>query len=191
MFKQKQSSTEKIDKHCHLLYSKKVYELYGESIIDTLYTIRVKTIAAEDCDLSQYAGSVMLIVNTASKCGFTGQYKGLEELYRKYKDKGLIVLGFPCNQFNGQEPGTESEISSFCELNYGVTFPLFSKIDVNGDNAHPLYKELKQRATGILGTQIIKWNFTKFLVSRGAKTVKRFASATSPEALEKEIEMLL
>ncbi|OGV52503.1 MAG: glutathione peroxidase [Lentisphaerae bacterium GWF2_44_16] len=159
--------------------------------MDTLYTISVKTIDGKECDLSKYAEKVMLIVNTASKCGFTGQYKGLEELYKKYKDRDLIVLGFPCNQFNSQEPGTEAEISSFCELNYGVTFPLFSKIDVNGDNAHPLYKELKQRAPGILGTQIIKWNFTKFLVGRGAETVKRFASAASPEALEKEIETLL
>lgn len=159
--------------------------------MDTLYTISVKTIDGKESDLSKYASNVMLIVNTASKCGFTGQYKGLEELYKKYKDKGLIVLGFPCNQFNSQEPGTDAEISSFCELNYGVTFPMFSKIDVNGDSAHPLYKELKQRAPGILGTQIIKWNFTKFLVSRGAETVKRFASATSPEAIQKEIETLL
>lgn len=159
--------------------------------MDVIYSIPLKTIDGKECDLSQYADKVMLIVNTASRCGFTGQYKGLEELYRKYKDKGLVVLGFPCNQFKSQEPGTEAEISRFCELNYGVTFPMFSKIDVNGDNTHPLYNELKQRAPGVLGTQAIKWNFTKFLVSRGAGCIKRFASATSPEAIEKEIKALL
>ncbi len=159
--------------------------------MDALYTIQVKTINGKECDLSEYAEKVMLIVNTASKCGFTGQYKGLEELHKKYKDKGLVVLGFPCNQFNSQEPGTEAEISSFCELNYGVTFPMFSKINVNGENAHSLYKELKQRAPGILGTQAIKWNFTKFLVTKGAESIKRFASATSPESIEKEIKALL
>lgn len=159
--------------------------------MDAIYSIPLKTIDGKECELSQYADKVMLIVNTASRCGFTGQYKGLEELYRKYKDEGFVVLGFPCNQFNNQEPGTEPEISKFCELNYGVTFPMFSKIDVNGDNTHPLYNELKQRAHGVLGTQAIKWNFTKFLVSRGAKSIKRFAPATSPEDIEKEIKTLL
>lgn len=159
--------------------------------MDIIYTIPLKTIDGKEVDLSGYVDKVMLIVNTASKCGFTGQYKGLEELYKKYKDKGLVILGFPCNQFNHQEPGSESEISKFCELNYGVTFPMFSKIDVNGDNTHPLFQELKQRAPGILGTQAVKWNFTKFLVARHASTIKRFASATSPEAIEKKIKELL
>jgi len=159
--------------------------------MDAVYTIPLKTIDGKECDLSQYADMVMLIVNTASKCGFTGQYKGLEELYAKYKDKGFVVLGFPCNQFNSQEPGTEAEISKFCELNYGVSFPMFSKIDVNGNNTHPLYEELKKRAPGLLGTQAIKWNFTKFLVGRNAGVIKRFASVTTPESIEKEIEALL
>jgi len=159
--------------------------------MDVLYTIPVKSIGGEICDLSQYADKVMLIVNTASKCGFTGQYKGLEYLYGKYKDRGFVVLGFPCNQFNHQEPGTEEEISKFCELNYGVSFSMFSKIEVNGENTHPLYQELKKRAPGILGTEAIKWNFTKFLVARNASVITRFASATTPESLEKEIEALL
>lgn len=159
--------------------------------MDALYTVRVKSIDGRDCDLSQYAGNVMLIVNTASKCGFTGQYKGLEYLYEKYKDRGLVVLGFPCNQFNHQEPGTEEEIGRFCELNYGVSFPMFSKIEVNGENTHPLYQELKKRAPGIFGTEAIKWNFTKFLVGRNASSITRFASATTPESIEKEIEALL
>lgn len=159
--------------------------------MDLIYTTQVKTIDGRDCDLSQYADKVMLIVNTASKCGFTGQYKGLESLYEKYKDRGFVVLGFPCNQFNHQEPGTEEEISRFCELNYGVSFPMFSKIEVNGENTHLLYQELKKRAPGILGTEAIKWNFTKFIVGRNASVIKRFASATSPESLENEIEALL
>ncbi|OGV35360.1 MAG: glutathione peroxidase [Lentisphaerae bacterium GWF2_45_14] len=159
--------------------------------MDTIYTIPLKTIDGKECDLSQYADKVMLIVNTASKCGFTGQYKGLEELYKKYKDRGFVVLGFPCNQFNHQEPGAEEEIGKFCELNYGVTFPMFSKIDVNGDNAHPLYKELTQRAPGILGTEAVKWNFTKFLVGKDSSVIKRFASATSPASIEKEITAIL
>jgi glutathione peroxidase len=159
--------------------------------MDVIYTIPLKTIDGKEADLSEYADKVMLIVNTASKCGFTGQYKGLQELYDKYMDKGFIVLGFPCNQFNHQEPGDESEISKFCELNYGVTFPMFSKIDVNGENAHPLFQELKRRAPGILGTEAVKWNFTKFLVAKPAGTIKRFASATSPGVIEKEIKTLL
>ncbi len=159
--------------------------------MDAIYTIPLNTIDGKEVDLSEYADKVMLIVNTASKCGFTGQYKGLEELYKKYKDEGLVVLGFPCNQFDHQEPGSEPEISKFCELNYGVTFPMFSKINVNGDNTHPLYQELKRRAPGILETQAIKWNFTKFLVARHAGSIQRFAPATSPETIEKEIKALL
>ncbi len=152
-----------------------------------IYEIPVKTIHGETTNLLQYVDKVMLIVNTASKCGYTPQYKGLETLYKKFKDKGFVVLGFPCNQFLSQEPGTETEIKSFCELNYGVTFPLFSKIDVNGKGTHPLYKELKKRAPGALGTKSIKWNFTKFLVSPDAKIVERFSTATKPEEIEGRI----
>ena len=156
-----------------------------------IYNITVKTIDGETTNLSHYIDKVMLIVNTASKCGYTPQYKGLEALYKKYKDKGFVVLGFPCNQFMGQEPGTEAEIQSFCELNYGVTFPMFSKINVNGNDTHPLYKELKQRAPGALGTESIKWNFTKFLIIPQGKTVERFSTATKPEEIESRIVEML
>ena len=158
---------------------------------NVIYTISVKTIDGQTTNLSQYVDNVMLIVNTASKCGYTPQYMGLETLYKKYKDKGVVVLGFPCNQFMSQEPGTEPEIKSFCELNYGVTFPLFSKIDVNGINTHPLYKELKKRAPGALGTESIKWNFTKFLVSPNAKKIERFSTATKPKEIESKIAEML
>lgn len=159
--------------------------------MDEIYGITVKRIDGTETDLSEYENSVLLIVNTASKCGFTKQYKGLEALYQKYKERGLLVLGFPCNQFGGQEPGTEEEIQSFCEINFGVSFPLFSKIKVNGKNTHPLYVLLKRRAPGVFGTEAIKWNFTKFLVGPKASLVKRFASADSPESLEKELELLI
>jgi glutathione peroxidase len=142
-------------------------------------------------DLAQYKGKVLLIVNTASACGFTPQYKGLEEVYRQFRDKGVVVLGFPCNQFGGQEPGTESEIGAFCEKNYGVTFPLFAKVDVNGDAADPLFKQLKKDAPGLLGTEAIKWNFTKFLVGKDGKVAKRYAPSTKPEELTGDIERLL
>ncbi len=161
--------------------------LGGKNMTNIIYEIPVKTIHGETTNLLQYVDKVMLIVNTASKCGYTPQYKGLEALYKKFKDKGFVVLGFPCNQFLSQEPGTETEIKSFCELNYGVTFPLFSKIDVNGKGTHPLYKELKKRAPGALGTKSIKWNFTKFLVSPDAKIVERFSTATKPEEIEGRI----
>jgi glutathione peroxidase len=134
---------------------------------------------------------VLLIVNTASECGFTPQYAGLESLYRDFKDRGLVVLGFPCNQFGGQEPGDAAAIGQFCEANYGVTFPMFAKIDVNGDGTHPLYAYLKREASGLLGTEAIKWNFTKFLVSRDGKTIQRFAPATKPEELTEDIKALL
>jgi glutathione peroxidase len=134
---------------------------------------------------------VMLVVNTASKCGFTPQYEGLEALYKKYKDQGFVVLGFPCNQFGRQEPGSESDIEDFCQLNYGVSFPMFAKIDVNGDDADPLFKYLKNRQKGILGSEKIKWNFTKFLVNRDGKVIARFASTVKPENLVKDIEKLL
>lgn len=141
-------------------------------------------------DLSAYAGKVLLIVNTASKCGFTPQYEGLEELYRDYKDRGFEVLAFPCNQFGAQEPGDATEIANFCSLTYDVSFPLMAKIDVNGDDADPIFKHLKKEKTGLLGSGI-KWNFTKFLVDREGKTVSRHAPTTKPEQLRKEIEELL
>jgi len=133
----------------------------------------------------------MLIVNTASKCGFTPQYEGLEKLYEQHKDKGFVVLGFPCNQFGAQEPGSEAEIGAFCQANYGVTFPMFSKIDVNGTNAHPLYTYLKGEKAGILGTKNIKWNFTKFLVNRDGQVVNRFAPTTKPEDIQNAIAAVL
>jgi glutathione peroxidase len=142
-------------------------------------------------DLSRYRGQVLLIVNTASACGFTPQYKGLEAIYRQFHERGVEVLGFPCNQFGKQESGNEAEIGAFCEKNYGVTFPLFSKIDVNGPAAHPLFRHLKQAAPGLLGTQRIKWNFTKFLVGRDGQVVRRYAPRTKPEAITGDIEQLL
>ena len=156
----------------------------------TLYDFTVKNNPDEPVSLSAYKGKVLLVVNTASKCGFTPQYKGLEALYLKYKERGLVVIGFPCNQFGGQEPGTAAEIASFCELNYGVTFPLMAKIKVNGKDADPLYVFLKEQAPGSV-TDGIKWNFTKFLISRDGAVVKRFASGDKPESLEKDIEALL
>jgi glutathione peroxidase len=157
----------------------------------SVYDFTVKTIRGEEKSMADYKGKVLLIVNTASKCGFTPQYKELQELYDEYKDKGFEVLGFPCNQFGQQEPGTESEIESFCQLNYGVTFPLFAKIDVNGANAHPLFVYLTEKAPGILGTKSIKWNFTKFLVDKNGNVVSRFAPKTKPSELKQEIEKLL
>ena len=148
-------------------------------------------LTGEPVDLSQYKGKVLLIVNTASACGFTPQYKGLEQIYRQFRDQGVVVLGFPCNQFGGQEPGDEAAIGAFCEKNYGVTFPLFAKIDVNGSNADPLFTQLKKDAPGLLGTEAIKWNFTKFLVGKDGKAVTRFAPSTKPEALAGAIEKLL
>ena len=141
--------------------------------------------------LADYAGKVLLIVNTASHCGFTPQYEGLEALYQRFRERGLVVLGFPCNQFGAQEPGTPAEIASFCQKNYGVSFPIFARIEVNGDNTHPLYQHLKKAAPGLLGTEGIKWNFTKFLVNRTGDVIKRYASAQTPEALASDIEALL
>ena len=151
----------------------------------------VRAADGSDVDLSRYAGKVLLIVNTASKCGFTPQYEGLEALHRRYAARGFEVLGFPCNQFGQQEPGDAAEIASFCSLTYDVTFPLFAKIDVNGDDADPLYRELKQQAPGLLGSKGIKWNFTKFLVDRAGKVVDRYAPTTKPEDIAKDIEALL
>jgi glutathione peroxidase len=141
--------------------------------------------------LDEYRGKTLLIVNVASKCGFTPQYKGLEKLYREYKDKGLVNLGFPCDQFGHQEPGDEKEIKDFCSLTYDVSFPMFAKIKVNGDDAHPLYKYLKSEQGGILGLDFIKWNFTKFLVDKNGKVVKRYAPTDTPEAIGKDIAGLL
>lgn len=157
----------------------------------TLYDIEARTIDGATKPLRDYEGKVVLIVNVASKCGFTPQYAGLEALYEKFADKGFVVLGFPCNQFGAQEPGSESEIASFCSATYDVSFPMFAKIEVNGENAHPLYKFLKREAPGILGSEAIKWNFTKFLVDRTGKVVRRYAPADTPQSLEKDIEATL
>ena len=157
---------------------------------DALFEIPFNTPRGEQKTLADFDGKAVLVVNTASKCGFTPQYKGLEELWKRYGDRGLVVLGFPCNQFGKQEPGSAETISEFCELNYGVSFPLLSKIEVNGSDAHPLFTELKRRAPGLLGSKGVKWNFTKFLVDANGK-VKRFAPTTTPEQLAGEIEALL
>jgi len=157
----------------------------------SLYDLEVVTIHHEKTTLSPYKGKVMLIVNTASGCGFTPQFDGLEKLYKNYKRQGFVVLGFPCNQFGGQEPLDEKGIENFCRISYGVTFPMFAKIGVNGPKTHPLYRTLKQEATGILGSEVIKWNFTKFLVNKEGKVIKRYAPSTSPEAIASDIEKLL
>ncbi|MEK7704759.1 MAG: glutathione peroxidase [Myxococcota bacterium] len=157
----------------------------------SLYDIEVKTLAGEPYTLARYRGEVLLIVNTASKCGFTPQYAGLEALHQRLGEKGLRVLGFPCNQFGGQEPGTAADIESFCQLNYGVSFAMHEKIDVNGKKTHPLYEHLKSTQPGVLGTTTIKWNFTKFLVDREGNVVDRFAPNIEPAALEKDITALL
>lgn len=157
----------------------------------TIYDFSVVDIHKEKTTLAPYRGKVLLIVNTASGCGFTPQFEGLEKLYKSYNAKGLVVLGFPCNQFAGQEPLDEKGIENFCRINYGVTFAMFAKIDVNGPNAHPLYTYLKQNATGILGSEAIKWNFTKFLIDRNGKVIHRYAPSTSPEAIEADIKKLL
>ena len=155
-----------------------------------VYDFKMKNIKGEEVALSDYEGKLLLIVNTASKCGFTPQFEGLEALYKEYKDKGFTVIGFPSNQFGGQDPGTNEEIRSFCQLNYGVTFPMMGKIDVNGDNAAPLYTFLKKEEGGILGDDI-KWNFTKFLVDKYGNVIKRYAPTTTPESIKDDIEKLL
>jgi glutathione peroxidase len=158
---------------------------------DNLLGIACTTIKGEQKTLADFAGKALLVVNTASECGFTPQYKGLEQLWQTYRDRGLVVLGFPCNQFGKQEPGNEGTIAQFCESNYGVSFPLFKKIDVNGSHAHPLFVQLKKQAPGLLGSERIKWNFTKFLIGRDGQVVKRFSPLTKPQALDGEIEALL
>jgi glutathione peroxidase len=156
----------------------------------SIYDLSARANDGKDVSLASYRDKVLLVVNTASKCGFTPQYKGLEALYKKYKDQGLVVLGFPCDQFAHQEPGSDAEIASFCEVNFGVTFPLMSKVDVNGAGTHPVFAFLKKSAFSPLG-RTVKWNFTKFLVGRDGKSVKRYASSTEPAKLEKEIEKLI
>lgn len=164
------------------------------SIQTGFYDFSAFSLEGTEVPMAQYAGRVALVVNTASKCGFTPQYAGLETLYNQYKDRGLVVLGFPCNQFGAQEPGSEAEIAQFCERNYGVTFPIFAKIDVNGPDAHPLFTFLKSQKSGlfgVLGMGQIKWNFTKFLIDRQGKPVGRYAPSTPPAELAPDIEALL
>ncbi|NGM48392.1 glutathione peroxidase [Caulobacter sp. 602-2] len=157
----------------------------------SVYDFSAKTLQGKDVSLADYRGQVLLIVNTASKCGLTPQYEGLEALYKAHKDRGLTILGFPCNQFGAQEPGTAEEIGGFCSLTYDVTFPMMAKIDVNGPSAHPLYAYLKKQQKGVLGTEGIKWNFTKFLIDRDGNVVERFAPTTKPEDLQVAVEALL
>ena len=157
----------------------------------SIYDFEAETLDGKPAPLSDWRDKVVLIVNTASKCGFTPQYKGLEDLYRKYRDRGFVVLGFPCNQFGRQEPGDAAEIANFCSLTYDVDFPLMRKIEVNGPRAHPLYAYLKSAKKGVLGTEAIKWNFTKFLVDRKGDVVGRFAPAVEPQKLESAIEAVL
>ena len=159
--------------------------------MNELADIQVATIEGKPQTLADYAGKVLLVVNVASKCGFTPQYAGLEALQRQFADRGFDVLGFPCDQFGHQEPGNAEEIKNFCALTYDVTFPMFSKIEVNGEGAHPLYRLLKKEAPGLLGTEAIKWNFTKFLVGRDGKVLKRYAPTDKPEALAGDIEKAL
>jgi len=164
--------------------------LYAENPKTDFYDFNANSIDGKTVSMKSYKGKVVLIVNTASKCGFTPQYEGLEALYKKYQDKGLVILGFPCNQFGGQEPGNESQILDFCKINYGVSFPLFSKIDVNGQNTHPLYVYLKTTLPGTLGNDI-KWNFTKFLLDRKGKPIERYGSTVKPNEIIEDIEKLL
>jgi glutathione peroxidase len=170
-----------------------IFENYEMGVFMTadIYEFEVQTIKGDKVRLGSYENQVMLIVNTASKCGFTPQYEGLEALYSEYKDQGLVVLGFPCNQFGRQEPDSESDIEEFCQLNYGVSFPMFAKVDVNGVDADPLFKYLKKNQKGMLGSEKIKWNFTKFLVNRDGEVIARFAPSVKPNDLTKDIESLL
>ena len=157
----------------------------------TIYDFEAKTIEGVDVPLSNYNDKVLLLVNTASQCGFTPQFKGLETLHKNLSPKGLVILGFPCNQFGNQDPGSNDEIQNFCQSNYGVSFQMMEKIEVNGSNAHPLFVWLKKQAPGILGSEGIKWNFTKFLVNRNGQVTKRYAPQDSPESITKEIEKLV
>jgi glutathione peroxidase len=162
-----------------------------ESAPKTIYDFSALSISGERADLSTQRGKVMLVVNTASECGFTPQFAGLEQLWQDYRDRGLVVIGFPSNQFGAQDPGSNGEIASFCALNYGVDFPMMAKVKVNGDDAHPLWKWLTAEAPGLLGTRAIKWNFTKFLIGRDGKVLARYAPTDKPESLRKDIEAAL
>ena len=157
----------------------------------TVYDFQARTIDGREISLAEYQGKVLLVVNVASQCGFTPQYKGMQGIYGRNRDRGFEILGFPCNQFGKQEPGSEEEIRSFCDVNYGVEFPLFSKIDVNGPATHPLYAFLKESKPGLLGIQSIKWNFTKFLIDRQGRPIKRYPPQTKPEDIESDIQALL
>jgi glutathione peroxidase len=157
----------------------------------SIYDFKTRTLSGDALDFSAFRGKVLLIVNTASQCGFTPQYAGLENLYRRFRDRGLIVIGFPCNQFGGQEPGASPDIASFCETRYRVSFPLSEKVEVNGPGAHPIYRFLTATKPGLLGTEAIKWNFTKFLVDRTGAVVERYATTTPPESLAEDIERCL
>ncbi len=170
-----------------------IYSLEGKDMEQSIYSLNLNLldIDKKPIKLSEFKGKVLLIVNVASKCGFTPQYEGLEKLYRKFKNNGFEILAFPCNQFGSQEPGTNEEIKNFCSTKYNVTFRLFDKIEVNGPNEHPLYKYLKDAQPGLMGTKDIKWNFTKFLIDKNGKVVERYAPQTTPESIEKEIEKLL
>ena len=159
--------------------------------MNNIYDIHIKESSNKEVSMSKFEGKTLLIVNVASKCGLTPQYKGLQSLYEEYKDRNFVVLGFPCNQFGGQEPGTNSEINNFCEINYSVTFPIFSKIKVNGPDSHPLFKLLKNDKPGIFRTESIKWNFTKFLVNSSGKIVDRFSPRVEPKYIRSEIERIL
>ena len=158
---------------------------------EPIYDLEARAIDGSTVPLAQYRGQVLLIVNVASDCGFTPQYTGLESLYRKYRDRGFVVLGFPCNQFGAQETGTDAEIASFCSLSYDVTFPMFAKVDVNGEAAHPLFRLLKKERKGLLGTEAIKWNFTKFLVGRDGRVLERFGPSDTPEKIDPVISATL
>ena len=159
--------------------------------MNNIYDIHIKDSSSKEVSMSKFEGKTLLIVNVASKCGLTPQYKGLQSLYEEYKDRNFVVLGFPCNQFGGQEPGTNSEINNFCEINYSVTFPIFSKIKVNGPDSHPLFKLLKNDKPGIFRTASIKWNFTKFLVNSSGKIIDRFSPRVEPKYIRSEIERIL
>ena len=163
----------------------------NKSKIMSIYQFSATNINGKEVNLSDYQGKVILIVNTASKCGFTPQFEGLELLHQELESQGLVILGFPCNQFGSQDPGEDGQIEEFCQLNYGVSFPMFSKIDVNGDATHPLYKYLKKQAKGLLGSQAVKWNFTKFLVNKEGDVVERYGSADKPKDIKSDIQKLL
>jgi glutathione peroxidase len=158
---------------------------------NSVYDFEAQSIEGRPAPLSSQRGKVLLIINTASECGFTPQFDGLEKLWQAYRDQGLVVVGFPSNQFGGQDPGTDAQIATFCQSNYGVSFPMMAKIDVNGANAHPLWKWLTSEKPGLLGTQAIKWNFTKFLVGRNGQVIRRYAPTDTPESLKKDIEAAL